>query len=341
MRLAVLLRRCSILLGVVALLGLASANATALNANPAPEAALGLRLTEIPAGAQDDPRARLYVIDHVAPGTTITRDIEVSNTGAAGLAVDVYAGAGSVNEGSFLFAPGSTVNSLTSWTTVAPAALDVDGHGTHGVSMRIAVPTDAAPGEHYGVIWAQPRQAPASSGGVAVLNRVGIRVYLSVGAGGPPEASFSIDAVTAERDPAGRPIVAATVHNSGGRALDLSGALTLGGGPAGLSAGPFPAELGTTLAPGETEDVRFTLGEQVPTGPWDAVITLRSGLVEETATATISFPSAGAPPAVASIGGTWPAGWIALVLLLVGLSLAWVRLRAPRWRPAPDAATRC
>ena len=47
-------------------------------------------------------------------------------------------------------------------------------------------------------------------------------------------------------------MVLATVHNTGGRALDMNGTLQLPAGPGGLSAGPFPANLGVTLAIGDT-----------------------------------------------------------------------------------------
>ncbi|MEU6432166.1 hypothetical protein ABZ860_40205 [Microbispora sp. NPDC046973] len=55
-----------------------------------------------------------------------------------------------------------------------------------------------------------------------------------------------------ERDATGHPVLAAQVRNTGGRALDLSGSLSLSEGPGGLRAGPYPAVLGVTLRPGET-----------------------------------------------------------------------------------------
>ena len=334
------MRRTAAALAAAVLLALTpgAAHAAGSTPSPAPLAALGIRLTEIPASEQNDPRARLYVIDHVAPGATITRRIEVSNTGDPLLPARLYSAGASISGGTFLGAPGHTADSLSSWTSVAPGSIDVPGHSAVGASVTIAVPGDAAPGEHYAVIWAETGGPAAGvAGGVAVVNRVGIRIYLSVGPGGAPEAAFTIDSMTAERDSTGRPVVIASVHNSGGRALDMSGTLRLGGGPAGLSAGPFPAELGTTLAPGDTEPVTFTLDERLPAGPWDAVITLRSGEVEETATATISFPTAGVSPAVPAVGLLDHTGWllaVLAVLVLVTLLIFWARHRARRRVPA-------
>ena len=105
--------------------------------------------------------------------------------------------------------------------------------------MTIAVPIDAAPGERYAVVWAETRSTP-SEGGITQVNRVGIRIYLAIGAGGPPAADFTIDSLTAIRSADGRPMVVATVHNTGGRALDMSGTLELSAGPGGLSAGSVP-----------------------------------------------------------------------------------------------------
>jgi len=52
--------------------------------SPAPTAlaagGIGLRLVDVPVSASDDPRAQLYIVEHLAPGTVIERRIEVSNT---------------------------------------------------------------------------------------------------------------------------------------------------------------------------------------------------------------------------------------------------------------------
>ncbi len=54
---------------------------------------LGIRLVDVPVATADDPRALVYIIDHVAPGALIERRIEVSNrTGAATLRASVPSG---------------------------------------------------------------------------------------------------------------------------------------------------------------------------------------------------------------------------------------------------------
>ncbi len=126
-------------------------------------------------------------------------------------------------------------------------------------------------------------------------------------------------------------------RNTGGRALDLSGTLQLTDGPGGLSAGPFPLVLGTTLGIGETEPVGFKLDKQLPNGPWKAHLKVTSGLLTETAQATITFPESGTAEAVATSDGSRVWLWVGiaalvlLLLLLVGWMLA-RRTRTPRRR---------
>ena len=290
---------------------------------------IGLRLVDAPEAAATDPRARLYIIDHLAPGTVIHRRIEVSNTGSSPAHVVLYPAGATIAKGSFVGATGHTRNELSTWTSVSPRAADVPAGGQVTAKVTISVPKNAAPEEQYGVVWAEARSTPKSPGGLIEVSRVGIRVYLSVGPGGPPAADFAIEALTAQRSPDGRPTILATVRNTGGRALDMSGTLELLSGPGGLSAGPFPAILGTTLAIGATEPVTIVLDKRLPAGPWDAQITLRSGLLERKAQATITFPKAGAaPPAQTS---TRP-GWIYLVLIGLLVLLVLVALKVIRGR---------
>lgn len=325
------LTRCVLALASIAVL-VTSAGASAAAPSPIAQGAaagsIGVRLVDVPAAARDDPRAQLYIVDHLAPGTVIRRRIEVSNTTASTAHVLLYPAAATVENGSFLGAAGHTPNDLSTWTSVDPDAADVPAGGTVMTTVTIAVPHDAAPGEKYGAVWAEVGSAPAGGDGVAVVNRVGIRLYLSVGPGGPPAANFTIDSLTAKRSADGRPVVLASVHNTGGRALDLNGALQLLAGPGGLSAGPFPADLGVTLAIGDTVPVSIALDKLLPAGPWDAQITLRSGLVERSARANITFPDTGVSPPVrttairADGGSRLLAMLVALAtLMIIGLLL--------------------
>jgi hypothetical protein len=275
-----------------------------------------VQLLDIPLTAYDDPRARLYIIDHLHPGTVIHRRIEISNTTASTVHIVTYPAAATISQGAF-GAAAHTPNELSTWTSVLPGASDVPPDEHRIATVSISVPRNAPPGEQYGVVWAETRSAPPAGGGITQVSRVGIRLYLSIGAGGPPASKFTIDSLTAKRASDGQPVVVASVHNTGGRALDMSGTLQLSAGPGGLSAGPFPANLGTdrkiatdsrnlrhfhqpvrargagtrtSLAIGATEPITIMLDRRLPDGPWDALVTLRSGLLERSARATSASP---------------------------------------------------
>ena len=323
--------------------------ASAASSGPAYRAAdtgsIGIRLLDAPVSAGNDPRAQVYIVDHLAPGTIIHHRIEVTNTTASTAHILLYPAAASIANGSFLGAAGHTPNDLSTWTSVSPGAPDVPAGGHVTATVTISLPRDAAPGEQYGVVWAEARSAPIAGGGVIQVNRVGIRLYVSVGPGGPPAANFTIVSLTAIRAADGQPTVQASVHNTGGRALDINGSLGLSGGPGGVSAGPFPAILGTTLAIGDTQLVTIALDKQLPAGPWDARITLRSGLLERSARATITFPAAGAAPSV--ITSSNPPGWlypaiaglVALLLVAILVLLVVLWRRRPADEEVPDEDT--
>jgi hypothetical protein len=284
---------------------------------------IGLRLLDVPATSHLDPRARIYIVDHLAPGTVVHRRIQVSNTAASIVPVAMYAAAATIRKGTFLGGADHARNELSTWSSVKPGVSKVPGHKRVTAVVTIAVPRDAAPGERYGVVWAEARSAPSGGRGITEVSRVGIRVYLSVGPGGPPAANFTIRSVVAKRSRDGRPMVLASVRNTGGRALDVSGTLHLRAGPGGLSAGPFPANLGVTLAIGDTEPVTIVLDNRLPSGPWNAQVTLHSGLVQRTTHATITFPG--------SKRSSSPKALIAAVvalLLLLGTSALLLRRRS-------------
>lgn len=264
----------------------------------------GIRLVDVPVDRGDDPRARAYVIDHLNPGATIERRVEVSNHTEAALSLSLYVAAASVEEGEFHFGDGRAENTLTTWSTVTPAAVTVAAGERAVATVSVNVPANAGSDEYYGVVWAEARSADAT--GVASAHRVGVRMYLSVGPGGEPPSDFEIRTLTASRDQEGRPILSATVENTGERALDLSGEASMADGPGGLTAGPFAMDLGTTLAPGATAAATLRLDPTLPDGPWKATVTVRSGTLEKKAQATITFPAehaqSAAPVPARSVG---------------------------------------
>jgi hypothetical protein len=317
------MRRLLILIALVAgtLVPATGAFGTIVTTTETDHSGIGIRLVDAPIGTRDNPRARVYIIDHVKPGAVVERRIEVSNNTGRSTDVAVYSAAAAIKGGSFVGLQGDTPNELSTWTTVSARRLRLADGAEKMVDVTIHVPPDAAPGEQYAVLWAQTTSV-GKGGGVTQVSRVGIRVYLSVGPGGEPASAFKIESFTAERTPRGAPMVAATIHNTGGRALDLHGRLTLDDGPGGLSAGPFPVNLGTTLGRGQTEPVEVKLDEQLPNGPWKAHLSVTSGLLTETAQVTLIFPASGTGHTVTVSDGSsmwWWTGGGLVVLAVLGL----------------------
>ncbi len=336
------------LLGVLLLALLAVTGASAQDVRDG----LGIRLLEAPADRVDDPRALSYVIDHVAPGTTIERDFEVTNGYDTESLLELYPVAAEIVGDAFVPGAGREGNELSSWITVDPPTVRVAPRGTATATLRIDVPPDAVEGERYGVVLAE-RGPPTdvAEGELGVAARVGIRVYLSVGPGGEPATDFRIDSLTGATRDDGVRVVRAEVTNTGGRALDFSGELRLDQGPAGLTAGPYQVTPGTTLAPSTTVDLDVELDDAIPSGPWEVRLTLTSGTLVREATARLDFPdeagAEGAPqdavvvdpedddsPRVPVVA----VGLGLLLLLLVALAV-WLGRRRSGREPTPGPST--
>lgn len=298
----------------------AVALAAAATAVPVPAAAtedelIGIRLLEAPVDREDDPRARQYVIDHLRPGQTISRSVEVSNRSRERRTFDLYAGSAEVDGDEFRFGEGRDRNELAGWVTVDQPIVIIEPWETAEVEATIAVPAAASEGERYAVLWAQSAVAPTEWDNVGAVRRVGIRLYIDVGAGGEAPSGFDIGEITAARGPDGAPTVSAEVLNTGGRALDIGGLVTLTDGPGSMRAGPYHVTTPTTLAPDAVGQVTARLDPELPLGPWRLELTLTSGTVKRTASATLTLPAAG-------VSRAEPVGWPGLAVPATGASIA-------------------
>jgi hypothetical protein len=277
------------------ILAAVSANHAMLTSHTtAPSGGIGIRLVDVPASSSSDPLARSYIVDRMAPGSSIRREVQISNTTRSTADVAVYPAGASSGPGGILFAPGRGQNQLSSWTSVSQGLLRLAA-GTDTVdTVTVTVPKNAAGGEDTAVIWAQVSAPSSSQSGVLLVNRVGIRMYISIGLGGTPRPSFSIGPMSANRSATGQPLVVATVRNTGQGLLDIGGNLTLSDGPGGIRGGPFPVTLSSPLAPGGSELATVMLKKAFPDGPWNATLRLTSGPSVRSASATLTFPGVGA-----------------------------------------------
>lgn len=304
------------------------AAASTLSGPPA-QGSFGVRLLTAPVSERANPLARLYIIDHLAPGATLRSKMQVANMSKSAVRLNMYVAAATIRHGQFMFAVGHTQNLMTTWVHLSRPVLLLAPGGRANETVTIRVPRNAPPGEQYGVVWAANRGRDAARKTISLVNRVGIRIYLSVGPGNPPASNFAMAPPTTSRNASGRAQVTVRVRNTGGRALTLSGTLSLTGGPGGLRVGPFRLSTGAVLAPGQSAPVIFTLSPRIPDGPWHAKIRLQSGLVVRSETATIDFTTA----ALASSGFPLaPAAGISM-LVLIALSAFVIRGRRLQRRP--------
>jgi hypothetical protein len=250
---------------------------------------IGIRIVDVPPdSSRNDPLALSYIVNRLAPGKTIQRRIEVSNSTRSTVAIAVYPAAAGLRQGEFVFGPNHSKNALAGWTSVSRDVVRLQPGTRAFETVTIRVPKDASAGERYAVIWAEV--STSGSGGVKLANRVGIRMYLSVGAGGAPPSNFVIGPLLAKRSASGQSLVVARIRNTGKRTIAISGNLTLSNGPGGVRAGPFAAKLVLPLTPGSTRAVTVRLDKQLPRGPWRAQLRLKTRLIQRVAVATLTFP---------------------------------------------------
>ncbi|WP_210793600.1 hypothetical protein [Micromonospora sp. C81] len=326
------------LLASVALvaLGVSAAPAAAVREQrqePAEDAAISIRMLDIPASRVQDPRAQVYIVDHLKPGATINRRVEVENTSGESQKIDFYSGAASVENNAFTVPEGRAGNELSGWIRLKTSGIELDPGERRPVEVEIAVPRKASKGERYGAIWAQVTSAKERTGNITQIHRVGIRVYLDIGPGGEPPTDFRIDGLAAEPGPGEFPVITAKVTNTGERALDMTGTLSLT--RAAVQAGPFKVTNGVTILPGQSGQVQIEVNQALPAGTWDVRAKLASGIVERTATGKISLPVA-VPMVVAnSAGPNWLVYAVGGIALLVLVTLAgWYLVRRQRTRLA-------
>jgi hypothetical protein len=301
--------------------------------NPASSlGSVGIRLVALPGASPYGPLGSSYVVDRLSPGASLSRSVEIDNHTRSIVDVSVYPASASIVRGGFAFAAGHAGNELSSWTSVSDHLLRL-ASGTETIdTLLIRVPMTASSGEHYAVLWAEVSAHPAA-GGVTLVNRVGIRIYLSVGPGGGPQSSFTIGPLTAGRSTSGEPLVLAKVHNLGQGTIEISGNLALSDGPDGLRAGPFATPHGTIITPSVSEQLIVQLDSDLPRGPWRADLSLTSGDLQHSAVATITFPPSGTAKPPGAIGfSTLILVVIVLLVLLAITALGLLVSRRRIWR---------
>ena len=133
-----------VLAGVIIPAGTAQASPTAHAT--APTGGIGIRLVGVPTGSSSDPLARLYIMNRITPGTSLQRQIEVSNGTHSTAHVALYAAGAYLGDDRFRFASGHIQDQLSSWTSVSRDAVSLlpggdasetrDDQGSEGCLLR-------------------------------------------------------------------------------------------------------------------------------------------------------------------------------------------------------------
>lgn len=268
--------------------------------------------------ANTPPRERAYVVRTVRPGEAFNDRLEALNLTSRPLDLSVQAVDAAITpDGSF--APGATRSAEGGWLSVTPDRVRVPPRGRAPVAVRVQVPRDAEPGDHIAAVVVQRADPPRGEGNVTVVQRVGVRFYLTVTNpdGSPGRRSFELRSLRWTGEPRARTFEA-EIANTGNLLVEPLGSITISRG--GLQTSSDLPVLGT-VPPGVSRNLKISLPGTLEEGTYEARLSLRlvqGGPPQET---TITFA---AGPGEASY---W---WVAAVvagLLLVAVAVAAVRVR--------------
>jgi hypothetical protein len=320
---------------VAVVLLLSASPAAAVTVDPAPASTSAAQWSVSPAGSAG-PDGRISLRHTIAPGAGVDDAISVTNLGTDPATYVVAPGDGVVGDsGAFDIAAGAPQDS-GAWITVGgldAGTVTVAPGETRVLPVRIDVPTGVTPGDHpAGIVVGVTR----SSDGVAVTNRVGVRVHLQVA--GDIVPALQVADVATTFTPSWIPFapgvlrVETHVENSGNARLGALASVSGAGVDAASLAGD-PIE----LLPGDTA----TLVTETSAWPVFALFgttTVRPVVIGDDAVTAPALVEQGFTTAAVSWSG------LAVLLLLAGAITAAVvarrrgRRRADAEAPA-DAAT--
>lgn len=89
----------------------------------------------------------------------------------------------------FSFTSGRTANALSRWTSISHVKLRIAPGREAIETVTIRVPRHTSPGARYAVIWAEMSAPAKNAASIRLVNRVGVRVYVTTT--GPSRAETS------------------------------------------------------------------------------------------------------------------------------------------------------
>lgn len=129
-----------------------------------------------------NPRTKTIFVKKIAPGTSLSDAVAVTNSGSEPKTVTVYA-ADSVPSSGGAFACAQAVETpkqAGKWIAMSQASVDIPAGATVTVPFTITVPKDAEPGETNGCIVLQEKKDATVEGGISLNFRTAIRAAILV-----------------------------------------------------------------------------------------------------------------------------------------------------------------
>ena len=306
-----------------------------------PASAEEIRFSAQP-GSAAGPDGRTRFSYQVEPGQSVSDYLVIRNDAATPLAFDVYAADASNDpEGAFLVgladeaAPGAaswvSIDGVTAaGGTPARATRTVEAGGSLVVPFTLAVPADAAPGDHAaGMVVA----LGGADGTVQVDRRLATRLYARVA--GPLQPAISVGGLqadyTAELNPfTGSIDVVTTLVNTGNVAL--RGTLSVWGTAfwGAQISGAMPTEV-TELLPGATREMAVSVPGVGQIGPVTVNVRLDPYVGPES-------PDPGPLAATNREEIVWATPWAALLAAVIAIAIAALLLWRARRRARRHAA---
>ncbi|MEV4773526.1 WxL protein peptidoglycan domain-containing protein [Micromonospora humida] len=284
------------------------------------------------------PTGRNYFIYDLAPGSTLTDHVGITNLGDRPVTFDVYGtDAYTSTDGAFALLPADRpATDVGSWIRVDRREWTIPAGKRVDIPFRLTVPANATPGDHTGgVIGAVARIRTTADGQrVLVDQRLAARVYLRVT--GPVRPAVTVEAVDVSYDNPVNPfgggdlVVRYRLRNDGNVRIGGSGTVTVFAPFGREQARTAPTDL-PELLPGAA----FTVTERITGVPPLLRLTAE---VDIAATSTDT-----ALPPVVRTAGVWAPPWLLLALLAGAAGWAglrwWRRRAAAAGRPStPDPA---
>ncbi|MFC8845969.1 MULTISPECIES: WxL protein peptidoglycan domain-containing protein [unclassified Micromonospora] len=273
------------------------------------------------------PTGRNYFIYDLAPGSTLTDHVGITNLGDRPLTFDVYGtDAYTSTDGAFALLPADQpATDVGSWIRFERRAWTVPPGERVDIPFRLAVPADATPGDHTGGVIGSITRTRTTADGQRVLvdQRLAARVHLRVT--GPVRPAVTVESVDVSYDNPVNPlaggdlVVRYRLRNTGNVRVAGSGTVTVAGPFGWEQARTSPTDL-PELLPGAT----FTVTERITGVPPLLRLTAEVDLAATTTDTAL-------PPVIRS-AGVWAPPWLLLAMLAAAGgwgALRWWRRRAP------------